>query len=101
MKGKRKNSLTVLFFPKKQRKRARTRQARDSKSQTGKGRKARCAAQIRATKLDKMQLCRVGQQSEGEAGETTNKKSPDADLDGFLALHRQQRQGGRQRPEGQ
>jgi hypothetical protein len=101
---RRRHSLTVpLFSPtSKQRENTRARQARDF--ETGK----RASNKVRSTDYSDAARqnaeCRVGQQSraEEEAGETTNKKSPDADSDDFLSpWSLAAAPGGRQRPEGQ
>lgn len=100
---KRRLELTVLFSPPKNKERIRARGKQKTwKSETGKGRQPRCAAQIRATKLDKMQCAELDGRAKEEAGETTNKKSPDADSDEFLSpWSLAAAPGGRQRPEGQ
>lgn len=96
-----------LFLSPKNKECTRARGKREtSKSETGRGRRTKCAAQITATQLDKNAVCRVGQQlrAKEEAGETTNKKSPDADSDDYLLVSPWSlaaAPGGRQRPEGQ
>lgn len=74
-----------------------------SNSETGRGRQTKCAAQITATQLDKLQCAEAtAERAKEEAGETTNKKSPDADSDEILSpWSLAAAPGGRQRPEGQ
>lgn len=88
-RAERKRTLThrSLFLPKKQENKEKmgARGRREtSRSETGRGR-TKCAAQITATQLDKMQCAESDSRERAEeAGETTNKKSPDADSDDFL-----------------
>lgn len=84
-------ALTFLFSFSKQTKREHA-HAASERLEVGNGKRA--SDKVRSDETRQNAVCRGGRQSEGEAGETTNKKSPGADFDDFLALVWQQLQAG-------
>lgn len=90
MKEKRGHSPFFFLFS-KQTKREHA-HAASERLEVGNGKRA--SNKVRSDETRQNAVCRGGRQSEGEAGERTNKKSPGADFDDFLALVWQQLQAG-------